>query len=558
MHSTRRGFLKNSLALSGTVALSALSDSADSAPLSSDPQSKNTSSAQLLFRGTICTLDDHNNVFPDGILWVSGNKIRSAVPSVAALPPAARKLPIINTGGIFYPGLIDLHKHITYDIHGPWFSQSRFTNRTELFLDSDYLRTVENPCRMLVQYADLLDEVCLYAEVKALAGGTTSLQGAAPWSRAYTSLLVRNIEFENFGQDRIHQTIWDVTPESAQALRELMPHLDAWIYHLSEGIGDYGQQRFSDLKQFQLLNNKLVAIHALGLNEEEFVELAAAGASVVWSPLGNLRLYGTTTDIRAAVKAGVNLCIGSEWAPSGSKNLLFDLKVVDQINQKQLNNLLSDLQIVEMITRNASKAISWNDRVGRLAPEMIADVLLLQKRHKDPYRNLIEATEQDVSLVLIDGAPVYGDLNLMNRFHSEHTDVLRPRRGNPKALAWNNSTDMGWPSLSAITSRISSALSMEPSSLLTSLSRVKVRRALSPSAPPVQQEYPFFLTIGDEPLELEEISRFISKVFPAGVSSFDLDPIFVSDDPVALRVMQEPVLAANGLDIAHYFTPILP
>ncbi|MFZ0634233.1 MAG: hypothetical protein WAM08_01825, partial [Candidatus Acidiferrales bacterium] len=108
------------------------------------------------------------------------------------------------------------------------------------------------------------------------------------------------------------------------------------------------------------------------------------------------------------------------------------------------------------------------------------------------------------------------------------------------------------------TSRISSALSVEPSSLLTSLSRVKVRRALSPSAPPVQQEYPFFLDIGDEPLELDEISRFISKVFPAGVSSFDLDPIFVADDPVALRVMQEPVLVANGLDIAPYFKSILP
>ena len=242
--------MKNSLALSGTVALSALPDSADSAPQSSDLLAKNPPSNQLLFRGTICTLDDHHTVFPDGILWIEGNKIRAVLPSTAALPPAARKLPIIDTAGIFYPGLIDLHKHITYDIHGPWFSPHRFTNRTELFVDSDYLRNVENPCRMLVQYADLLDEVCLYAEVKALAGGTTSLQGAAPWSRAYTSLLVRNVEFENFGQDRIHQTIWDVTPESAQAIRELMPHLDAWIYHLSEGIGDYGQQRFSDLKQF--------------------------------------------------------------------------------------------------------------------------------------------------------------------------------------------------------------------------------------------------------------------------------------------------------------------
>ena len=550
--------MKNSLALSGTVALSALPDSADSAPQSSDLLAKNPPSNQLLFRGTICTLDDHHTVFPDGILWIEGNKIRAVLPSTAALPPAARKLPIINTAGIFYPGLIDLHKHITYDIHGPWFSQHRFTNRTELFVDSDYLRNVENPCRMLVQYADLLDEVCLYAEVKALAGGTTSLQGAAPWSRAYTSLLVRNIEFENFGQDRIHQTIWDVTPESAPALRELMPHLDAWIYHLAEGTGDYGQQQFSNLKQFQLLNEKLIAVHALGLNEEEFEELAAAGASVVWSPLGNLRLYGTTTDIRAAAKAGVNLCIGSEWAPSGSKNLLFDLKVVDQINQKQLNSLFTDIQIVEMITRNASKAINWNKQVGHLAPEMVADVLLLQKRHKDPYRNLIEATEQDVSLVLIDGVPVYGDSNLMNRFHSQHTDVLRPRRGNPKTLAWNSVTDIGWPSFSAMTSRLTSALSTDPSSLLTSLSRLKVRRALSPSAPPVQQEYPFFLTIGDEPLELDEISRFIAKIFPAGVSSFELDPVFVADDPVASRVMQDPVLVSNGLEIAPYFKSILP
>ena len=38
-------------------------------------------------------------------------------------------------------------------------------------------------------------------------------------------------------------------------------------------------------------------------------------------------LYGKTADIAAAKAAGVRLGIGSDWSPSGSKNLLGELKV---------------------------------------------------------------------------------------------------------------------------------------------------------------------------------------------------------------------------------------
>jgi 5-methylthioadenosine/S-adenosylhomocysteine deaminase len=558
MHLTRREMLKSSVGLSATLALSCAAGSLACAGASSS-QSVKGMAQDRLFRGTICTLDDQHIIHPNGLLWISGNTIRSVVPSADALPDAARNLPVVETGGVFYPGLIDLHKHMTYDVRGPWFAPRQYTNRTEFFFDPDYRRSVENPCRLLVQYADLLDDVCLYAEIKALAGGTTAFEGAAPWSREYTSLLIRNVEFDNFGQDRVHQTIWDVTAESAPALRELMPSLDAWIYHLSEGTGDYGQQRFSDLKQFQLLTNKLVAIHALGLNESQFAELAAAGASVVWSPLGNLRLYGRTADIGAARRAGVNICLGSEWAPCGSKNVLFDLKVVDQFNQHQLNGLFSDRDIINMVTRNPAQAVGWKQHAGHLAPGTAADVLLLRKKNRDPYRNLIEATEQDVELVMIDGAPVYGGIDLMRGFHRENMEILRPHRGSPKALAWNVSSPASdCPSYAGITSRLAAALRMDLPSLLVFLDRLKVRRALSPTQPPVQQEYPFFLTIGDEPLELEEVSRFLAKVFPEGVVSFDLDPVYLADDPVALRVMQEPVLLQNGVKLAPYFESILP
>ena len=74
----------------------------------------------------------------------------------------------------------------------------------------------------------------------------------------------------------------------------------------------------------------------------------------------------------------------------------------------------------------------------------------------------------------------------------------------------------------------------------------------------MQQEYPFFLTIGDEPLTPEEVSQFLTKVFPEGVAPFGLDPLYLADDPVALRVMQEPVLLQNGINLAPYFESILP
>jgi 5-methylthioadenosine/S-adenosylhomocysteine deaminase len=493
--------------------------------------------------GTICTLNDQRNVLSRGVAWISGDRLASVAASADDLPREAQEAPLVETNGVIYPGLIDLHKHITYDIRGPWFPRRQFNNRTEFFNDPEYKSTVENPCRLLAQYMDLLNEVCLYAEVKALAGGTTALQGGAIYDRRYTSELVRNVEFENFGRDRVHQTIWDVDADSAAHIQRLMPQLDAWIYHLAEGAGDYARQRFEDLKKFGLIANKLVAIHCVGLTEQQFRELGRAGASMVWSPLGNLRLYGRTADLRAARRAGVNICLGSEWAPSGSKNLLTDLKVADQWNQRNLKGLFTDRELVEMVTVNPARAIGWNGKAGQLTAGSAADLLVLRKKSDDPYRNLIEATEESVALVVIDGQPLYGDLELMRSLQPSGVEILRPRRGSPKALR------MGYQSFADLRARLAAALTLEDRALLQWLSRLKVRRALDPSAPPAQMEYPYFLRMGDEPLELAEVRQFLKAVFPEGVKPFELDPLFVADDDAFPQVARDPVLLKNGVDL---------
>jgi 5-methylthioadenosine/S-adenosylhomocysteine deaminase len=131
---------------------------------------------------------------------------------------------------------------------------------------------------------------------------------------------------------------------------------------------------------------------------------------MVWSPLSNLWLYHHTSNVVAARKHGIRVCLGADWAPSGSKHLLGELKVADLWNRSAtgLDQAFSDLELCEMVTANPADALGWSDRIGRVRPGLLADLLVLRRNQPDPHRNLIEATEQDVRLVLVGGRPVYG------------------------------------------------------------------------------------------------------------------------------------------------------
>src|SRR3546814_1706615 len=94
--------------------------------------------------------------------------------------------------------------------------------------------------------------------------------------------------------------------------------------------------------------------------------MAAHGASMVWSPLSNLLLYGQTADVAAATAAGLTIGLGSDWSPSGSKNLLGELKAAHPCN-RAAGEPFSARDIVAMATRNAAQPMKWERGAGSLA-----------------------------------------------------------------------------------------------------------------------------------------------------------------------------------------------
>ena len=128
---------------------------------------------------------------------------------------------------------------------------------------------------------------------------------------------------------------------------------------------------------------------------------------VVWSPFSNLWLYGSTTNIPAARKRGVSICLGSDWGPSGTKHVLAELKVARLVSGKQ-NFDLNDRDLVAMVTSNPGDLLSrcWLRQIGRLLPDSFADVTVLQPRGiGDVWSQIVTATEREVLLVVVGGKP---------------------------------------------------------------------------------------------------------------------------------------------------------
>lgn len=382
---------------------------------------------KYILRGTVVTLDPKRRVLNDGYIGIDGKTISFVRPARQNIPDDFQNVPIVDVDGYIYPGLIDLHNHIAYNFLGLWKIDKKFKDRYQWSRTARYKREITLPTRLLASTNPV--ELVKYSEVKALLGGVTTIGGFAKFNKSYAAWLLRNIEVERFGKQEA--TIYT----SVLKLRDEKQFLDtkrkirdgnAFLYHLAEGTTPDILEEYTELDRYDIISEKLVAIHCTALKEEHFKIIGRKKAKIVWSPLSNFLLYGSTTDVVNAKKHKVIICLGSDWSPSGSKSLLWELKVAQLVNQHSLQNLFSDRDLVEMVTVNPAKAIGWDDKIGRIDQGYFADIVVFglidggsssnnnNNADGDPYLNLIKSTEGNLKLLIIGGRPRYGDPKILH------------------------------------------------------------------------------------------------------------------------------------------------
>jgi hypothetical protein len=84
----------------------------------------------------------------------------------------------VASGGTIYPGLIELHNHLPYDILRLWQVPQKFSNRDQWRADTvpDYCKLISGPMGVLGR-SDAVPAIVRYAEAKCLVAGTTTSQG---------------------------------------------------------------------------------------------------------------------------------------------------------------------------------------------------------------------------------------------------------------------------------------------------------------------------------------------------------------------------------------------
>jgi len=386
--------------------------------------------------GKVVTMDDDFTVLDRGVVYINKGQIEGIKSVEKAPPDGFEETPVIKTGGTIFPGLIELHNHLSYNVLPLWDVPEKYPNRSKWGGTETYRKLISGPMQILGKTQGYVEAIVRYVECKCLMSGVTTSQGIALYSnqgiRRYYRGIVRNVEeTDQADLPEARTKISDVEASKAEKFLESLQRSSCLLLHLSEGIDERAHDHFKALHLDNgewAITQALSGIHCVGLKDEDFIILKEHGASMVWSPLSNMLLYGETADIRAAKAHNVLMGIGSDWSPSGSKNLLGELKVAKLVSD-ELGGVFADQELVAMATRNAAKILKWDAVIGSIEPDKRADLFVISGRRGNPYTRLFNCRESSIGLVIINGIPRCGQTRFMNLF-GEGTEKWRVRTAN--------------------------------------------------------------------------------------------------------------------------------
>jgi 5-methylthioadenosine/S-adenosylhomocysteine deaminase len=382
----------------------------------------------LLLSGTVVTPD----LSFEGEVLIAGDTL-SCVATSCAGDPAAADATVVATNGIIFPGLIDTHNHILFDIFDEtdWSPSKVYTNHNQWPNEPRYKAMVDAKQYLNGEAGSPVSIGCemdKYGELKALIAGTTSVVGSAnPANRACYGSLARTIDQSANGlpADRIQAaTIFPSTSAADSVCGNLGDgSTDAYVIHIAEGVDATARAEWSKLGSVTtaddcLYDPRTTIVHGTALGDAELAAVAAHGISLVWSPRSNVFLYGGGTDltktanIPLALAKGINVALAPDWSIGGSQNLLDELRFADRVDNMVWGDVIAPRALVQMVTTHAARALGLGDVLGALAPGMKADVLVVGGIRAHPYDALLAATPAEVRLVSVDGRVLYGDAAL--------------------------------------------------------------------------------------------------------------------------------------------------
>ncbi len=214
---------------------------------------------------------------------------------------------------------------------------------------------------------------------------------------------------------------WGCRGDTLQAIARLAKDWDVGVHiHLGEtqpevqmSLDEFGVRPARWLADLGVLDERWQLVHCVWLDDEEQDLIARAGSTIVHCPVSNMYLASGVPPVIAWRTRGIPIALATDGPGSNnSQDILEVLKAtacLQKVDQLDATALLPR-DVLEMGLWGGARAMGLDGRIGRLAPGLLADIILVDLRrvHISPVHSaasalVYNANGNDVDTVIVGG-----------------------------------------------------------------------------------------------------------------------------------------------------------
>jgi len=412
-----------------------------------------TSVSLVITGGIVVTMDGTHRVIWPGAVAIDGTKIVAVdSPEMIARQYAGAQT-IHADGQVVMPGLINTHGHAAMVMYRgladdlalmEWLQKYIFpaeakTVSPELVRIGTKLAALEMIESGTTLFTDMYyfeEEVARAAKSAGLRGvlGETIIGFPVADARTPAEALARAETFiQEFKDDPLiipavapHAMYTNSTADLKAAFALSAKYGVPLLTHVAETMDEVknSQEKFkmspvAYLESIGFWGPRTLAAHFVHVTDEDLAIIKKHGSGLSHNPESNMKLASGAAPVTKALKAGINVGLGTDGAASNNDLDMFEAMRQAAFLHKLINNdptAIPAQTALEMATMGGARALGLADRIGSIEVGKLADVIVVSMQSArqtplyNPISHLVYVTRgDDVRTTIVNGQVLMRD-----------------------------------------------------------------------------------------------------------------------------------------------------
>ncbi len=327
-------------------------------------------------------------------------------------------------GYTIFPGLVNAHDHLELNHYPRSKFREVYDNAHQWGEDMD-ARLDTEPYKSLRAYP-LRDRLFIGGLKNLLCGATTVAHHGPP----HKPLFAKDFPVRVLQKYGWAHSLHFSTDDEIVASYKSTPADALWFIHLAEGTDDVARSEYQRLKELGCIGKNTVIVHGIGMTQEDEWDFKSKGGHLVLCPTTNLYLLGKTLVDGSSFLRSM-MMLGSDSRLTAQGDLLDELRLFGELypDNHAPSLVISEpedtLKIYDKRVQDR-RAFGGSRFARQWEPGRHADFIAIKDDYATlPRYMLVHARRSDIALIVKDGIPQIGDVDLMVKFRQiEMTDAV--------------------------------------------------------------------------------------------------------------------------------------